>query len=187
MGTPIFAAAAFASGVTIDRVLQNRLSEYPRFPAALLLSLAACAFLLMVSSDPLVIAKGLLLAEPMIAVSFCDGLTHEIPNLLLLPILAAGFLNFHPAEAVFGFFIASLPFLAVSVLTRGGIGGGDIKLAAAAGFALGPVAVIGGSLVGLTAFLPFGLICRRCKHKSIPYALAPWLCSGCFFAYLLNH
>ena len=187
MCTPVSVAIAFVAGIAIDCVLRKRLQRYPDFPVALPLSLVTCVFLLIASDNPLMIAKGLLLSESMIAVSFYDGLTHEIPNLLLLPILAAGFLNFHPAEAVLGFFIALLPTLLIYVLTKGGIGGSDVKLMAAAGFVIGPIAVIGGAILGSTAFMPFGAICRHHKHKKTPYALAPWLCSGWFFAYLLNH
>lgn len=185
MYTLFLLSATLAAGIINDRILRKHLQAYPRFPAALLLSITAYIFLLMAFHNPLMIAKGLLLAELMIAISFYDGLTHHIPNQLLLPVLAAGFLDFHFIPAFIGFFIVSLPFLLISALTKGGYGGGDIKLMAATGFSLGHIVVFGGAIIGLMAFIPFSTICRHHHHKQTFNALAPWLCSGCFFAYLL--
>lgn len=180
-----FIVAAIIFGSVTDHILRRKLQGYPRFPVALLLSIAACSLLVNAFDDPIRIIKGILFAEIMIVIAIQDGLTHEIFNWLLLPVFVAGAIEFQLIPAVCGFFAASLPFLCVAKLTKGGIGGGDIKLMAATGFVLGPSAAIGGALAGLFAFLPYSLICRR-YHKSGPYALAPWLCSGCFLAYLLG-
>ena len=182
----LFLSIALAIGILMDFVLKNCLSGYPRFPTAMLLIAAACIALLVAFDDPLIIAKGLLFASMAVLVSFYDGLTHNIPNLLLLPFAAIGLINFNPAMAFTGLLAAFLPFLLVFMLTKGGIGGGDVKLMAAIGFVLGPIPTVSGALLGLTAFLPYGLVCRLHKHKSISYAMAPWLSSGCFFAYLFS-
>lgn len=181
----LFSVAALTGGIINDHILRKDLQAYPRFPVAVLISIAVYIFLLMTFNNPLTIAKGLLLAEPMIAISFYDGLTHNIPNQLLLLVPAAGFLDFHPVSALIGFFTASLLFLLISALTKGGYGGGDIKLMAVTGFAIGPIAVFCGAIIGLTAVMPFSTICRHHNHKQTFNALAPWLCSGCFLAYLL--
>lgn len=182
----LFLAITLAIGILTDLVLRHWLSGYPRFSAALLLITAYTA-LLVICDNPFVIAKGLLFAATAILISFFDGLTHEIPNLLLLPVIAVGMIDFDPVTAFAGFLVTILPFLLISVLTKGGIGGGDIKLMAVTGFSLGPLPAVCGALLGLLAFMPFSAVCRYHKHKSSSYALAPWLCSGCFLAYLLNH
>lgn len=176
---------ALMLGILMDFVLRRCLPGYPRFPAALLLSATACTALLAAFDDPFVIAKGLLFAVTAVLISFHDGLTHNIPNLLLLPVVAIGLIKFDPATALTGLLITSLPFLLISMLTKGGIGGGDIKLMAVTGFSLGPIPAVYGALLGLMAFMPYGLIVRHHRQKSIPYALAPWLCPGCFIAYFL--
>ena len=64
-----------------------------------------------------------------------------------------------------------------------GIGGGDVKLAAATGFVLGAAANTIGTLTGILLFLIVYLIAFR-KGKRKSYAMAPWLGTGCFFAYV---
>lgn len=181
----LWITAALITGGIMDHALRRRFQRYPRFPVALLLSIAVCSLLIDAFDDPIRIFKGFLFAETMIVIAIQDGLTHEISNWLLLPMLAAGAIEFQPIPAICGFFAVSLPLLFVSKLTKSGIGGGDIKLMAATGFVLGPYGAIGSALVGLFAFLPFSLICRR-YHKSGPYALAPWLCAGCSLVYLFG-
>lgn len=133
--------------------------------------------------DPMLIAKGFFFSESLLLVAFIDGLTHEIPNGLLVPVMAAGLIDFQLMESMEGFFAVSLVFLLVSVLTGGGIGGGDVKFMAAAGFVLGPFGAVGGALIGLFLFC----LCfrRNCCEKK-RYAMAPWLSAGCILSYLLT-
>lgn len=136
--------------------------------------------------DPMLIAKGFFFSESLLLVAFIDGLTHEIPNGLLVPVLAAGLIDFQLMESMEGFFAVSLVFLLVSVLTHGGIGGGDVKLMAAAGFVLGPFGTVGGALIGLSLIYIFHLLFRRNRCERKRYAMAPWLSAGCILSYLLT-
>lgn len=175
---------ALAAGTAIDYCLRLRIKQYPRFPIATLISIAAIILSSTLIHGDLPLAKGLLLAEDMIAISLCDGFTHEIPNWLLLPVFAAGLIGFRPLSSLFGMIMASVPILIEYRITRGGIGGADVKLMAAIGFALGASQAVIGAIAGLIASVPFGLFFRYHQKKHITYAWAPWLCSGCFFAHL---
>lgn len=150
----------------------------------LILSITSGAALFHTFDDPCLIVKGFFFAISLIFIGVHDWLTHEIPNSFLLPILATGLIHCRPIPTLEGFFCVSLLFLLVSRATHGGIGGGDIKLMAAAGFVLGPFGVLGGALIGELLFLLFYSLPRRkfCEKKS--YAMAPWLGTGCFLAYL---
>ena len=136
--------------------------------------------------DPMLIAKGFFFSESLLLIAFIDGLTHEIPNGLLIPVMAAGLIHFQLMESMEGFFAVSLVFLLVSVLTGGGIGGGDVKFMAAAGFVLGPFGAVGGALIGLFLFFLFCLCFRRNRCEKKRYAMAPWLSAGCILSYLLT-
>lgn len=153
-------------------------------PIFLILSAASTAAVFLAFDDPIQIAKGFFFAVSLLVIGIHDGLTHEIPNVFLLPVLASGLINFQPVPALEGFFAVSLLFLLFSRLTRGGIGGGDVKLMAAAGFVLGPFGVLGGALIGELLFLLACPLLRRDHCEKKAYAMAPWLGTGCFLAYL---
>ena len=69
-----------------------------------------------------------------------------------------------------------------------GIGGGDIKLAAATGLILGLPASILASLVGLFLFLLFGLAYRvvRKRKGRLALPLGPFLAAGTITAYFVK-
>ena len=87
-------------------------------------------------------------------------------------------------EALIGFFAASLPLFLVAVLSKGGMGGGDIKLMAAAGLFLGwkyiLVAMIVGSLIG--AIISLTLIVLKIKKRKDMIPFGPFLCIGILIA-----
>ena len=75
-------------------------------------------------------------------------------------------------SSVLGLVIALLPMLLVAVATKK-IGGGDVKLAASAGFALGYDRSCETLFLSLIAMLCFTLIWTKVKHikvKALPYA-----------------
>lgn len=74
------------------------------FLISLTLSAASVAALFHTFDDPYLIAKGFLFAVSLIAIGIKDGLTHEIPNAFLLPVLASGLIHFQPVSALEGFF-----------------------------------------------------------------------------------
>ena len=87
-------------------------------------------------------------------------------------------------EALIGFFAASLPLFLVAILSKGGMGGGDIKLMAAAGVFLGwkyiLVAMTVGSLIG--AIVSLTLIVLKIKKRKDMIPFGPFLCLGILIA-----
>ncbi|MEG1461342.1 MAG: A24 family peptidase [Oscillospiraceae bacterium] len=133
--------------------------------------------------------QGLLFTTLLCMASLWDIKKLEIPNTICALLCLAGLLCFQPANLL-GILIA-LPFLISALWVQGGMGGGDIKLIAAAGFVLGFSGGIVGIVIGLTAALLFYLIGKRiCKvrgavmTKALP--LAPFLSLGFITAYLMK-
>lgn len=91
-------------------------------------------------------------------------------------------------EALIGFFAASVPLFIVAVLSKGGMGGGDIKLMAAAGLFLGwkgiLVAMITGSLIG--AIVSLTLIAMKKKKRKDMIPFGPFLCLGILVAAIVG-
>lgn len=117
-----------------------------------------------------------------------------VPNLLILPAVAAMLLyQFVPLTtsswwALAGSAAAFLLFAVVRAVTPGGLGGGDVKLAAFLGATFGIpylfwALLVGGMVGALTAvFLLIGP--GRNKKQQIPYG--PFLCLGGIVALLYN-
>ena len=101
----------------------------------------ACLFLLLLS-----------------AVSACDIKNREIPDSLQAAIALLSLLHFAPWNLAGA--LTALPYLLVALAGNGpgGIGGGDIKLAASMGIVLGLPASLAASIMGLSAFTVYGLI-----------------------------
>lgn len=122
-------------------------------------------FFLLICSIALFLA-GLLIA----AVS--DAKTREIPNATPLLLLAAGALKLAltPStsalfSALLGAFLGGFPLLILALFSHS-IGGGDVKLAASAGLALGWLGSYLALLVGLAGFVLYGGVkCVRRKHN----------------------
>ena len=89
-------------------------------------------------------------------------------------------------DPLIGFVAASLPLLLIAVITKGGMGGGDIKLMAAAGIFLGwkgiLVALLVGSLIGAVVSSVLMLMGKKNRKDMIPFG--PFLCLGILFAAL---
>lgn len=128
-----------------------------------------------------------LLCYVLILAGAADIATHEIPDAFHLLIAMAGLIGFQPIPALLGFLLVPLPFL-IAALKTGKIGGGDVKLMAASGFALG---VSGGFWMmfwGLLMALLWNASMRKGRKdtslgkNSLP--LAPFLAFGCFVVLL---
>lgn len=138
----------------------------------------------------------------LIVIAGIDIKTMLIPNgtviaLLVLGLLYSGFRLIFPGATAFpikwfdpliGFFIASLPLLLLAVLSKGGMGGGDIKLMAVAGVFLGwkgaLVAMVVGSIVGAIVSLLLIALGKKSRKDLIPFG--PFLCIGILFAALFT-
>ena len=128
-----------------------------------------------------------LLCYFLILAGMADIAVREIPDVFHLLIALAGLIGFRLIPALIGLLLVPLPFLIAALIT-GKIGGGDVKLMAASGFALG---VFGGFRMmfwGLLTALLWSLLLKRDKKdialekRSVP--LAPFLAFGCFVALL---
>lgn len=123
-----------------------------------------------------------------------DARTHRLPNRIVLPTLAASLvltgidaLVTHSAGALIGALAGMLilgGFYAVLRGTsRGGVGGGDVKLAALIGLVLGwhgwQVLVIGAaSAFVLGALYALTLMALRRANRSTRIAFGPWMIIG---------
>lgn len=122
-------------------------------------------FVLLLCSIALFLA-GLLFA----AVS--DAKSREIPNAAMLLLLAAGALKLAltPStsalfSALLGAFLGGFPLLILALFSHS-IGGGDVKLAASAGLALGWLDSYLAMLMGLAGFVLYGGVkCAERKHR----------------------
>ena len=130
--------------------------------------------------------QGVLFFFLLLAASFVDLKRREIPDWVSGSIAALTLLHFRP-EYLPGL-IPALFFLAAAV--RGGLGGGDVKLAAACGLVLGLPAALAGTILGLSLLLFHWVasaisICYKKKAAAV-YPLAPFLVLGYMAAYYLK-
>lgn len=127
----------------------------------------------------------------LLAISICDLRWREIPDSLQIVLAATTLLNFSPANllGVFG----ALPYLVIALFFGGmeGMGGGDIKLAAATGVVLGLSAGLTASLIGLGCFVLFATIYTAGKRlhgntEKIGFPVGPFLALGAAAAYFMK-
>lgn len=135
-----------------------------------------------------------LLAVILIAAAGIDVRSRLIPNRLTIPAMGVALVWSlavrvpRPASSLLGLAIAGGLFLLIAALSKGGMGGGDVKLAAAVGAFLG----LQHSLLGL--FLSFllgalaGLLLmalgKKRRRDHIPFA--PFIAAGCVTAMLFG-
>ena len=177
--SPFLVCVLFAlfTGCLCDMAL-NRLIKQEKIPKTAVYSMTvAAAFLAVYGFTPLAL-RCILLCEVLIVAGAIDLATYEIPDCLHLFIAMAGLIHFQPLPAFLGFLLVPLPFLIAALKTEK-IGGGDVKLMAASGFALGVTGGIWMMIWGLAAALLWNRAYRR-GQKSLP--LAPFLAFGCFMA-----
>lgn len=131
-----------------------------------------------------------LLVSALIVLSIIDFRTYEIPlgiN-IFIGILGAfrlilDYKNW--LDYVIGFFAVSLFLLLLWLLTKGrGIGGGDIKLMAAAGLVLGWQLIITAFVFGCILGSILHLIRMKVSHKDHVLAFGPYLSMGIVLAML---
>lgn len=127
----------------------------------------------------------------LVMVSACDMKKREIPDCLQAAIALLSLLRFSPWNLAG--VLTALPYLLVALAGKeaGGIGGGDIKLAAAMGIVLGLPGGVAASVMGLSAFIVYGLICS-CAGKltgragRAAYPAGPFLAAGAAAAYFME-
>ncbi len=131
-----------------------------------------------------------LCASTLIVISIIDWRTFEIPvgcNILIGVLGSIQlFLNLaHWYEYVIGFFTVSGLFLIIYWITKGrGIGGGDIKLMAAAGLLLGWQGVLLALAIGAIVGSIIHITLMKVQKKERILAFGPYLSLGIFIAML---
>jgi leader peptidase (prepilin peptidase)/N-methyltransferase len=131
-----------------------------------------------------------LFAGILLAAALCDIRRREIPDSLCVILALAGLIDFSPAKLPG--ILAALPLLIAAMTKEGSIGGGDIKLTAAAGLTLGFAGCTAGLVIGLAASVLFAgavWLVQRTHGKSAHIAtlpLAPFLAPGFLAAYLIR-
>lgn len=138
-----------------------------------------------------------LISSTLIVITFIDLKEMIIPDILVLIILVLSILHkslnyfiynipFNIINSVLGALIAGGIFLLIIVLSKGGMGGGDVTLIAALGFILGIKHIL------LTIFLSFllgaiisiGLLATKIKTRKDPIPFGPFIILA-FFIVLL--
>ena len=135
----------------------------------------------------------------LLILSVVDFDIKEVPHGILLCILALGvllfILSFFPATALtstlwwehlIGAFAVSLPLFIVMIVTKGGIGGGDIKLTFCLGLILGYKLAFVSFLFGivLAAIASVVLLLAFGKNRKFALPLVAFLAVGFLFAVL---
>ena len=128
----------------------------------------------------------------LVAASAIDVYKRIVPNSICALVVLSGLICFSPAK-LFGV-LTALPLLIAAMCKEGSIGGGDIKLMAAAGLVLGFDGGIAGLVIGLAALLLFfsvktviSALWKEKYEKSSKAALpmAPFLSIGFITIYIL--
>ena len=164
-----------------------------RYPIVELTAAATVTAVWLNSGTALNFAAGAIFALIMLAIFFID-LEHQIvPNALSYPGLLLGLLLAIPqarfVDALFAAAGAGAFFLLIAIVSRGGMGGGDIKLAAMMGAFLGwpqiAVALLFAFTLGAAVGLFLIVLKRRSRKDPIPFG--PALAAGGVIALLWGH
>jgi leader peptidase (prepilin peptidase) / N-methyltransferase len=166
-----------------------------RYPAvelltAVLFMLAARRF-----GPDLDLAVALLLLAALVAITGID-LDHQIiPDVITLPGIAVGAVlavALHPSawlDTVLGVLVGGGLFFVIILASRGGMGGGDMKLGAMMGAFLGWKLVLLAILLGVFAggAVAVGLLVTRAKGRKDPVPFGPFLALGAVVSLLWGH
>jgi len=126
-------------------------------------------------TEILVVITGIILGGLLLVLSLIDIDRQILPDKLTIPGLALGLImsfirpDIHPLTAVAGVFAGGGFLFVIAFASRGGLGGGDIKMMAFVGSFIGPaqvmLAIFLGAFIGLMANVP-GLIGGNVGLKS---------------------
>lgn len=121
----------------------------------------------------------------LLVISLIDYKHYIIPNGLVIALMLLGIMHLfinpqNILQYIIGFFVASIILLLIAVITRGKMGGGDIKLMAAAGLLIGwqniLVALMLGSVVGSVIGITLIVLKIIKREQMIPFG--PFLAVG---------
>ena len=182
-----FTLLSMFAGLLCDMAMRRYLKETEELHMTAGIGMAVTAVFIGIHGFTPAALRCVLLCYVLVLAGAADIATHEIPDALHLLVAMAGLIGLQPVSALLGFLLVPLPVL-MAALKTGKIGGGDVKLMAASGFALG---VSGGFWMmfwGLLMALLWNASMRKGREdtslekSSIP--LAPFLAFGCFVVLL---
>ena len=113
----------------------------------------------------------------LIILSFIDFSYRIIPDRIILSILIIGIFSVIFSrqvplyERIIGFFSASVPMLLIYIVSRGGMGEGDIKLMAVCGLVLGYKLTVLSLLLACIAGSVYGLAGKKNKKEAMKSAI----------------
>ncbi len=180
-------------GLLCDMAMRRYLKEAEGLRMTAGIGVAVAAIFIGIHGFTQEALRCVLLCHILILAGAADIATCEIPDEFHLLVAMAGLIGFQPFPALLGFLLVPLPFL-IAALKTGKIGGGDVKLMAASGFALGVsggfrmmswgllTALLWSSAMGRRQGVSLGRQGTSQGEGSIP--LAPFLAFGCFVALL---
>jgi leader peptidase (prepilin peptidase) / N-methyltransferase len=157
-----------------------------RYPVVEILTVSVSVLVVATLGPSWEAARAILLGLALIAVTFTDFEHLLIPDRITLPGIVVGLVTqLYPAPrallgGIIGTLLAGAVFYGIAVASQGGMGGGDVKLAAMIGAFLGWqrvlvaifLAVVGGGIVAV------GLLLARRKGRKDPLPFGPFLALG---------
>ena len=139
-------------------------------------------------------------SSALVVVFFIDWKHQIIPDSMWITVLLGGILIYIQeiitngfdwrklVGRIVGFFLVSTLLYILGLIYKGGMGGGDIKLMAAAGFLLGwrnvLIALMVGSLLGVISMALQKSLKKKDMKKAVPFG--PYLSIGILFAFYLG-
>jgi leader peptidase (prepilin peptidase)/N-methyltransferase len=179
----VFAAAGFLTDFLL-RIYLNKQSG----PGTVIFSFLCCIAFLAVFDDPIRLAKGCIFSHSLIAAGYVDHKTSQIPDTLCTPIVICGLFpigslpsNWLPSlEGAIILFAVLLAFR----LLFNGVGGGDIKLMTACGWALGLYGALTSAILSFSLFFLISLL--KGKKLKDHCAVGPFIAVGSIAAFLLT-
>lgn len=182
-----FTLLSLFAGLLCDMAMRRYLKEAKELHMTAGIDMVVTAVFIGIYGFSTSALRCILLCHILILAGAADIATREIPDVFHLLIAIVGLIGFHPGSALLGFLLVPLPFL-IAALKTGKIGGGDVKLMAASGFALGVTGGFWMMFWGLVMALLWDLsMCKGKKDismgkRSIP--LIPFMAFGCFVVLL---
>ena len=131
-----FTLLSMFAGLLCDMAMRRYLKETEELHMTAGIGMAVTAVFIGIHGFTPAALRCVLLCYVLVLAGAADIATHEIPDALHLLVAMAGLIGLQPVSALLGFLLVPLPFL-MAALKTGKIGGGDVKLMAASGFALG--------------------------------------------------
>lgn len=140
----------------------------------------------------LIIIFKLAVISLMVMIAWKDWKIKRIPDFYILSVFVAGIMEMCLGAGVgltqrtVGFFVVSIPMFIIACVMPGSIGGGDIKLMAAAGFLLGSAKIWNAFVTGIicAGICVLGLLLMKKADRKTEIALGPFFSIGIILHFL---